>query len=77
MDQNKADKFELRRQVKEEMFMRVTEWDKDRSEDERRCIFNFAYDEGHSSGEYEVSSWYEKLVDFLDNLECAKCKNSL
>jgi hypothetical protein len=77
MDQNKVDKFELRRKAKEDMFKRVTEWDKGHSEDERRCIFNFAYDIGHSSGEYEVSSWYEKLVDFLDDLEYAKHKISL
>ena len=77
MDQNNVDKFELRRQAKEEMFKRVTVWDKKRYEDERRCIFNFAYEQGHSSGEYEVASWYEKLVDFLDYLEDVKSKNSL
>ena len=54
------------------MFKRVTELDKDHNEDERRCIFNFAYDQGHSSGEYEVSSWYWRLLDFLDDLEHAK-----
>lgn len=74
---DKADKFELSSQAKEEMFKKVTEWDKEHNDDERRCIFEFAYNQSQSSGEYEVTYWYKKMIKFLDDLEYAKYKNTL
>ena len=37
------------------------------TEAQERKIFEYAWDEGHSSGEYEVEGHFDRLVELVEN----------
>lgn len=60
--------FWKERQLEKEMFFeRKLKGTTNLTEEQEKKIFEYAWDEGHSSGEYEVEAHFDRLAELVEN----------
>jgi hypothetical protein len=62
--------WKARRIEKEMLFENKLKGTTNLTESQEKKIFEYAWDEGHSSGEYEVESIFDRLVELVE--DCLK-----
>ena len=56
-----------RQTEKEMLFEKKLKGTTNLTEAQERKIFEYAWDEGHSAGEYEVEGLFDRLVELVEN----------